>query len=81
MVLKLLDPQLCTCNFANSKLLSIAAYQLKKIFFDGIIVQLLSRVQLFCDPMGYIACQTPLSMGFQARILEWVAISFSRGTS
>ena len=28
------------------------------------------------------ACQAPLSMGyFQARILEWVAISFSRGSS
>ena len=25
------------------------------------------------------ACQAPLSVGFQARILEWVAISFSRG--
>ena len=31
-----------------------------------------------CDPMD-IACQAPLSMGFfQTRILEWVAISFSR---
>ena len=29
-----------------------------------------------------VACQAPLSMGFfQARILEWVAISFSRGSS
>ena len=29
-----------------------------------------------------MACQAPLSMGFfQARILEWVAISFSRGSS
>ena len=27
-----------------------------------------------------VACQAPLSMGFQARILEWVAISFSRGS-
>ena len=28
-----------------------------------------------------VACQAPLSVGFsQARILEWVAISFSRGT-
>jgi len=33
-----------------------------------------------CDPMD-IACQAPLSMGFfQARILEWVATSFSRGS-
>ena len=29
-----------------------------------------------------LACQAPLSMGFfQARILEWVAISYSRGSS
>ena len=38
----------------------------------------LSRVQLFCDPMN---CSLPGSSVhgiFQARILEWVAISFSR---
>ena len=29
-----------------------------------------------------VACQAPLSVGyFQARILEWVAISFARGSS
>ena len=45
-----------------------------------IVVQLLSYVLLFCDPMD---CSPP---GFsiygisQARILEWVAISFSRGS-
>ena len=27
-----------------------------------------------------VACQAPLSMGF-SRILEWVAISYSRGSS
>ena len=41
-----------------------------------------SHVQL-CNPMSRtIACQASLSMGFfQARILEWVAISSSRGSS
>ena len=35
-----------------------------------------------CDPMNCIAHQAPLSMGIvQARILKWVAISFSRGSS
>ena len=30
-----------------------------------------------CNPMDYLAWQTPLSMEFfQARILEWVAISY-----
>ena len=42
---------------------------------------LLSYVQLFVT-LWAAAHQTPLSMGlFQARILEQVAISFSRGTS
>ena len=44
-------------------------------------VKWLSRVQLFVNPWT-IAYQAPLSMGFfQARILEWVTISFSRGSS
>ena len=46
-----------------------------------VIVELLSRVWLLCNPM---ACSPP---GFfvhgilQARILEWVTIPFSRGSS
>ena len=35
-----------------------------------------------CNPVDYIACQAPLSMGIlQVRILEWVAMPFSRGSS
>ena len=34
-----------------------------------------------CGPWT-VACQTPLSMGIlQVRILEWVAMAFSRGSS
>ena len=39
---------------------------------------------MLCDPMGWrpVAHQDPLSMGIlQARILEWVAMPFSRGSS
>ena len=46
-----------------------------------VVVLLLSHVQLFCDPMG---CSLPGSSVHgisQARILEWVAISFSKGSS
>ena len=44
-------------------------------------VQSLSRVRLFATPWT-VTPQAPLSMGlFQARILEWVAISISRGSS
>ena len=43
--------------------------------------QSLSHVQLFANPWT-IACQAPLSVGILlARILEWVAIPFSRGSS
>ena len=42
---------------------------------------MLSYVQLFGTPQT-VAHQAPLSMRIlQARILEWVAISFSRGSS
>jgi len=34
-----------------------------------------------CDPVDYIAHQATLSEIFQVRKLEWVAISFSRGSS
>ena len=40
-----------------------------------------SRVQLFATPWT-VAWQAPLSMGIlQARILEWVAMPSSRGSS
>ena len=46
-----------------------------------VVVQSLSHVQLFATPWT-VAHQTPLSMGIsQVRILEWAAISFSRGSS
>ena len=36
---------------------------------------------ILCDPMDYIACQPPPSMGIrQARVPEWVATPFSRGS-
>ena len=44
-------------------------------------VKSLSHVRLFVTPWT-VACQAPLSMGIlQARILQWVAISSSRGSS
>ena len=37
---------------------------------------------LILRPFWIVACQAPQSMGiFQARTLEWVAISFSRESS
>ena len=43
-------------------------------------VCVLSRVQLFEAPWT-VACQVSLFMISQARILEWVAIFYSRGSS
>ena len=41
---------------------------------------MLSNVQLFVTPWT-VACQAPIHGIFQARTLEWVAISYSRGSS
>ena len=43
-------------------------------------VKLLSRVRLFATPRT-VAYHVPSSTGFSTRVLEWVAISFSRGSS
>ena len=43
--------------------------------------QLLSRVQLFADPINCSPPGSSIHGISQARILEWVAISFSRGSS
>ena len=44
-------------------------------------VKLLSCVWLFCDPVDYSPPGSSVHGILQARILEWVAISFSRGSS
>ena len=49
-----------------------------------IVVQSLSHVKLFCNPIDYSPSSSSvhgISQISQARILEWVAISFSRGSS
>ena len=45
------------------------------LYLIVVVVQLLSYVLLFCDPMDYIACQAPLSMGF-SRQEYWSALLF-----
>ena len=47
---------------------------------DG-FVQSLSWVQLFCDPMDCSPPSSSVHRVSQARILEWIAISFSVGSS
>ena len=47
----------------------------------SIVVSSLSRVQPFCDPLDCSPPGSSVHWISQARILEWVAISFSRGSS
>ena len=42
---------------------------------------LLSHVRLFCDPMDCSLPDSSVHGVLQARILEWVAVPFSRGSS
>ena len=49
--------------------------------FGFVVVQLLSRVQIFCDPKDCTPPGSSVHRISQARILEWVAISFSRESS
>ena len=47
---------------------------------ECVVYALLSRVLLFCNPMDYSAPGSSVHGILQARRLEWVAISFSRGS-
>ena len=45
------------------------------------VVWSLIHARLFCDPMDYSLPVSSVHRTSQARVLEWVAISFSRGSS
>ena len=46
----------------------------------GLVVLVAQSCPTLCNPMDCIVHQAPLSVGIlQARLLEWVAIPFSRG--
>ena len=46
----------------------------------SVVVYLLNQVQPFCDPMDCSLPGSSVHRISQARIIEWVAISFSRGS-
>ena len=46
-----------------------------------VVIYSLSRIRLFCDPMDCSLTGSSVHRTSQARILDWVAISFSRGSS
>ena len=45
------------------------------------LVLLFTCIWLFCDPIDWSLPDSSVHEVFQARIFEWVAISFSRGSS
>ena len=55
------------------------SYKIRQIINNGIYIYMLSRVWLFVIPWT-VVYQASLHGIFQARVLEWVAISFSRGS-
>ena len=46
-----------------------------------VVVESLSHNRLFCDPLDGSLPGSSVCGIFQERILEWVSISFSRGSS
>ena len=70
-----------TIILIEKKFLLFQKHQNKEIsvFSRVIVVQSLSHVQLFCDPMDYSPPGSSVHGISWERILVWVAVSFSRG--
>ena len=69
-------------NFRNGNVHRVGGFLLREVVMFQSCAESLSRIQLFVT-LWTIARQAPLSMGliFQARILKWVVIFFSRASS
>ena len=71
----------CPSSISSTLVLQLKLLQSRSIFTSFAAVQSLSYVQLFCDPMDCSPPGSSVRGTSQARILEWVAISSSRGSS
>ena len=73
---------LCTWGTVMGKTLMIFVVQESSLVNPVVTLCLVAQSCLTLVTPWTVACQAPLSMGIlQARILEWVAIPFSRGFS
>ena len=64
-----------------SKLKINSLYFEAELYVAAVVVQSLSHVQLFCDPMDCSLPGSSVHVISQASMPEWLAISFSRGSS
>ena len=65
----------------SSRFIHVVKNSRTSFFLVVVIFQSLSHVRLFCDPVNCRPSGFSVHGISQARILEWVAISFSRGSS
>ena len=72
---------LCLNYFTKYNIFKVQPCCSKFQYFISLCFQSLSHVQLFCDPMNRSPPNSFVHGIFQARILKWVAISFSRGSA
>ena len=71
------------CGYSSSPILTFHYYMSLPLYFHKLTresVSLLSSVQLFGDPIDCNLQGFSVHGIFQARILEWVAVSFSKGS-
>ena len=75
------DISLCLCFLNGAQLLYHVVLVSAVQQSESAIVQSLSRVQLFCNPMDCSPPGPSVHGISQARILEWAAMPRSRGSS
>ena len=66
----------CTARWFSYTYIYVSLFFFR--FFSIVVVYSLSHVQIFCDPMDCSPLGFSLHEISQSRILEWIAISFSR---
>ena len=79
--LELASPPLFSCLSYLTYSIFPAAADISFPTQMSLLLLLLSHMQLFCDPSDHNPSGSSVHRLSQARILEWIAISFSRGSS